>query len=111
MSQDRGTQEEPPESSDVSLSDEQLEAFEQGWGASVMPDRDGWKVQYFSIQHFPKEPGDVFASFEEAVAAISDVLPEVNSEADRARARKTLQERRRRPAREDPSDPPSRPTG
>ena len=111
VSHDRGAQGGPPESGDVSLSDEQLEAFEQGWGASIMPDRDGWKVQYFSIQHFPKEPGDVFASFEEAVAAISDVLPEVNSEADRARARKTLQERRRRSAREDPSDPPSRPTG
>jgi len=111
VSHDRGTQEEPPESGGVSLSEEQLEAFEQGWGASIMPDRDGWKVQYFSVQHFAKESGDVFGSFDEAVAAISDVLPAVNSEADRARARKTLQERRRRSAREDLSEPSSEPTG
>ena len=101
MSHDPGTPGEPPESGDVSLSNQQLAAFEQGWGASIMPDRDGWKVQYFSIQHFADEPGDVFASFEEAVAAISDVLPAVNSEADRARAQKLLQQRRRASAQED----------
>jgi hypothetical protein len=111
MSRDPGTEGEPTDSGDVSLSDEQLQAFEQGWGASIMPDRDGWKVQYFSIQHFAKEPGDVFASFEEAVAAISDVLPVVNSEADRARARKVLQGRRRRSAAGNRPDPSSEPTG
>ena len=109
MSFDRGAQGEPGESGDVSLSDEQLEAVAQGWGASIMPDRDGWKVQYFSVQNFADQPGDVFASFEEAVAAITDVLPAVNSGADRERAQKTLQERRRRSAREDRSDPPSQP--
>jgi len=111
VSHDRGAQGELTGSGDAALSDRQLEAFEQGWGASIMPDRDGWKVQYFSVQHFADEPGDVFASFEEAVAAISDVLPVVNSEADRARARKTLQDRRRHAPQGDPSDPSSEPAG
>jgi hypothetical protein len=101
VSHDPGAPEEPTESGDVSLSNQQLEAFERGWGASIMPDRDGWKVQYFSVQDFDDEPGDVFASFEEAVEAISDVLPAVNSEADRARAQKLLQQRRRASVQED----------
>jgi hypothetical protein len=94
MADGAGPDREHLEGTEGTLSEEQLEAFEYGWAATIMPAREGWRVQYFSMEDFEGEPGDVFATFEDAIAAISEVLPVVNSEEERARARRELRARR-----------------
>jgi len=82
---------EPPDSGELFLSAEQLEALQHGVAATIMPVASGWRVQYFSGQDFDGQPGTTFPSFAAALAAIGEVLPRVNSEEERARARADLQ--------------------
>jgi len=44
------------------------------------------------IPHFEDEPGTDFPSFEDALEAMVDVLPAVNTDKERARARDELRE-------------------
>ena len=79
-----------------SLTDEQLAAFEHGWAAIIMPASEGWKIRYVSTPSFDDEPGTTFGSLDEALAAIHEVLPAVNTPQEKARARHDLE--RRHPA-------------
>jgi hypothetical protein len=72
---------------EVSLTPEQLRALPHGVAATLMPVHDGWRVQYCSLPSFEDEPGSTFPSFEAAIAALSEMLPRVNSEDQRRRAR------------------------
>jgi hypothetical protein len=75
------------------LAPDELAAFEQGWAATVMPVHDGWKVQYFSDPSFEDEVGTTFSSLPDALAAISEMLPIVNSPEEKERARRLLRKR------------------
>lgn len=75
------------------LTDEQLAAFEQGWAAVIMPIHDGWKIRYVSPPTFGDERGTTFGTIDEALAAIREVLPAVNTPEARARARQEFEQR------------------
>jgi hypothetical protein len=66
---------------------EELRAIQDGTAALIMPVAGGWKVSYVSGIDFEAERGTTFADFEEAMAAVADLLPKANSEEERAKAR------------------------
>lgn len=68
------------------LTPEQLQGLSRGVAATIMPVSGGWRVHYFSIPDFENEPGDDFPTFEDALAAVSGVLPALNTEEERQRA-------------------------
>lgn len=72
--------EQNPESdlSELGVTEDDLRGFEYGVAASIMPVSDGWKVDYFSVPDFEREPGHVFSSFDRALAAVARVLPHAN---------------------------------
>ena len=75
------------------LTDEQLAAFEQGWAVVIMPVPDGWRIRYVSANVFADEPGTTFEAINEALAAIQEVLPAVNTPEARARASRERKQR------------------
>lgn len=77
------------------LTSEQLRGLQYGVAATLMPVGDGWRVHYFSIPHFEHEPGTDFPSFDAALEAIVEVLPAVNTDEHRAKAREELRDRLR----------------
>lgn len=62
-------------------------SYEYGVGASIMPVGEGWKVAYFSSPNFESQTGTVFGTFEEALMAIEELLPLVNSAEEKVKAR------------------------
>ncbi len=76
---------------DTPMTAEQLQAYEWGWGAKLMPVKDGWKIHYYSTPTFEKEPGTVFPDFAEAIAALCTLLPEANSPEQKDQARADLE--------------------
>jgi hypothetical protein len=70
---------------EVPYSEEELRAFQAGTSAIIMPASDGWKVSYISGLDVEKEEGTVFASFEEVMAAVADLLPKANSDEELAK--------------------------
>lgn len=72
------------------LSVEQLRAYEWGWGAKLMPVKDGWKLHYYSTPSFEEEPGTVYSTLVDAIEALSDILPAANSLEQKERARADL---------------------
>jgi hypothetical protein len=94
MSQEHGADEVSAHEATSSLTDEQLAAFEHGWAAMIMPVQASWKVQYVSSSSFEEESGTTFETLDEALAAIREVLPAVNTPEERARARHDLEGRR-----------------
>jgi hypothetical protein len=85
-----GGREKSPIVRDTTLTPEQVQGLQHGVGASIMPVSDGWRVHYFSIPTFEEEPGTTFPDFDSALAAIKEVLPPVNTEEQRERAREQL---------------------
>ncbi|MDQ2743460.1 MAG: hypothetical protein M3Z66_14375 [Chloroflexota bacterium] len=71
----------PPPDADRTLTPEQLRGLQYGVAATLMPVGDCWRLHYFSIPHF-----------EEALHAVVEVLPAVNSNEERARARNELRD-------------------
>src|SRR5690349_9169583 len=70
----------------VAGTEEELRAYQKGVAVLLMPVRDGWKVSYLSGGDWEQEPGTEFATFDEAVQAISALLPQANSVDERAKA-------------------------
>jgi hypothetical protein len=93
MTQEHGADEVSVHEATSSLTDEQLAAFEHGWAAMIMPVQAGWKVQYVSTPSFEEESGTTFETIDEALAAIREVLPTVNTPQERRRARRDLEGR------------------
>lgn len=85
----------PPPDGRLRLTPEQLRGLQYGVAASLMPVGDGWRLHYFSLPHFEDEPGTDFPSFEAALDAMVEVLPAVNTDEERARARDELHDRMR----------------
>jgi len=79
-----------PSAGKIRMTEEQLRAYEQGWAARIMPVKAGWKIDYFSIPDFEREPGTVFPTFEDALIALAEVLPAANAEEQRLKAREDL---------------------
>ncbi len=77
---------------DEALSPEQLRGLQDGVGAVILPVTDGWRIRYFSLPDFDAEPGTTFSSFDAAMAALQKVLPVINTDEERARARQELHE-------------------
>lgn len=77
------------------LTPEQLRGLQYGVAATLMPVGDGWRLHYFSLPHFEDGPGTDFPSFEAALEAMVEVLPAVNTDEERARARDELRDRLR----------------
>ena len=65
----------------------ELRAYQRGTAAMIMPVRNGWKIAYLSGHDFEKQRGMTFPAFEEAMAAVAELLPVANSEEERAKAR------------------------
>lgn len=63
---------------ELGVTEEDLRGFEYGVAASIMPVSEGWKVDYFSVPDFEREPGHVFATFDHAMEAMARVLPHAN---------------------------------
>ena len=89
-------QQEPPEG-DAAFTPEQLHAIQAGIATTLMPVRDGWRVDYFRVVDFEAEPGTTFPTFEAAVEAITEVLPVINSDEERECAREDLHQLMRAP--------------
>jgi hypothetical protein len=81
---------------DLSATLKQLRGLQYGVAVTLMPVSDGWRVNYFSIPDFDAEPGTTFPTFEAAIEAIEQVLPAVNTDEEKARARDELREYLRR---------------
>ena len=72
---------------EVPLSQEQLRAFQHGVGAMIVPVGDEWKVVYFGAQEFQDEDGELYPSFDEAMAAIEEIVPVINRPDQREKMR------------------------
>ena len=79
--------ENQPESDEIPLNARELRAVQRGVAATIMPVAGGWKVQYVTGLDFEDEHGTTYSQISEAVEAIIKMLPLVNSEEGRARAR------------------------
>lgn len=77
-------------STDAAMTVEQLRAYEWGWGVKIMPAKAGWKIHYYSTPAFEEELGTLFPTLDGAIEAICAVLPEANSEEQKAAARADL---------------------
>lgn len=75
------------ERAEIPLNARELRAVQQGVAAMIMPVAGGWKVQYLSGLDFEQEHGRTYSTLDEATEAVTDLLPIVNSEAGRHRAR------------------------
>jgi len=80
------------EEDDLVLTVRQLQGLQHGVAASVMPVENGWRVHYFSQPTFEAEPGTDFRTCSEALTAIAQVLPIVNTPEEKARARDELRD-------------------
>jgi len=76
-----------PEELEIPYGVHELRAYQRGTAAMIMPVRDGWKIAYLSGKNFEKERGTTFPTFEEALAAIAELLPVANSDEEKAKAR------------------------
>jgi len=72
---------------EIPYSVHELRAYQRGTAAMIMPVQDGWKIAYLSGKDFEKERGTTFSTFEEALAAIAELLPAANSDEEKAKAR------------------------
>ncbi len=84
---------QPPGGFDPDLPDDQILALQQGIGVSIMPVSDGWRVLYFSLPDFDEEPGKTFRALDAAVADVVRMLPKLNTEERREKARQELAKR------------------
>lgn len=86
MTHERDDSVEAPGRRKTPLNARQLRAFRYGLGARIMPATDGWKIDFFSVPDFEREPGTTCSSLKEAVQLILEWLPRVNTEEERAKA-------------------------
>lgn len=53
----------------------------------VLPVRDEWKVVCFGAREFEDEAGELCPSFDEAMAAIEEIAPAINTQDQREKMR------------------------
>lgn len=86
---EQGADENPPGEGplEIPLSEQQLRAFQYGVGAMIVPVGDEWKVVYFGAEEFEDEVGEMYPSFEDAMAAIEEIIPAINTPDQREKMR------------------------
>lgn len=75
------------EVNEIHLNVRQLRAFQYGVGARLMPVHDGWRLDFFTVEDFEREPGTTYRTLDESMEVVRRLLPTVNTEEARAKAR------------------------